>query len=294
MCCAGRGWGADAVRRMTAALILLGGLGALAACAATAPTASTPSPSDLAGVVGVVAIGHSGLTGAGSDSTGEAVPENSWATGTAPEVDSVYSRLVAVRPENAGQVANTAVGGTASDMLVSQAASALKTVPNPLLLIISTIDNDIQCDGTDAENVPAFGANLAEALELVTTASPETTILVVGQLGRPSMSFVQTVADKDPRVTSWWSGSGPCDLFNLEGDLVPGNFEGITAIIEGYEAEQMTVCAQFVQCHTDGGVRAAYVDALENFSNDWSHLNIQGQAAEAELIWPVVVSLLDL
>ena len=83
-------------------------------------------------------------------------------------------------------------------------------------------------------------------------------------------------------------------LFNLEGDLVPGNFEGITPIIEGYEAEQTKVCAQFVQCHTDSGVRAAYVDALENFSNDWSHLNIQGQAAEAELIWPVVVRLLGL
>ena len=86
----------------------------------------------------------------------------------------------------------------------------------------------------------------------------------------------------------------PVRLVQSRGRSRAWKFEGITAIIEGYEAEQTKVCAQFVQCHTDGGVRAAYVDALENFSNDWSHLNIQGQAAEAELIWPVVVSLLDL
>ena len=39
-------------------------------------------------------------------------------------------------------------------------------------------------------------------------------------------------------------------------------------------------------------MRAKYVDKLENFSPDWNHLNVRGQAAEAELIWPVVQKLL--
>jgi len=34
------------------------------------------------------------------------------------------------------------------------------------------------------------------------------------------------------------------------------------------------------------------VDKLENFSSDWNHLDVRGQAAEAELIWPVVQKLL--
>ena len=33
---------------------------------------------------------------------------------------------------------------------------------------------------------------------------------------------------------------------------------------------------------------------MENFSSDWDHLNVRGQAAEAELIWPVVVEMLGL
>jgi hypothetical protein len=33
------------------------------------------------------------------------------------------------------------------------------------------------------------------------------------------------------------------------------------------------------------------VDKLENFGPDWAHLNVKGQAEEAELIWPVVSGL---
>ncbi|MDQ2748700.1 MAG: hypothetical protein M3Y44_04100 [Actinomycetota bacterium] len=45
-------------------------------------------------------------------------------------------------------------------------------------------------------------------------------------------------------------------------------------------------------CRTDGGVRAAYRDTLENFTDDWNHLNVRGQAYEAKLSWPVVASAL--
>ena len=43
--------------------------------------------------------------------TDEPNPKASWATGTLPTIDSVYLRLVAVRPETEGHVANTAKGG---------------------------------------------------------------------------------------------------------------------------------------------------------------------------------------
>ena len=35
-------------------------------------------------------------------------------------------------------------------------------------------------------------------------------------------------------------------------------------------------------------------DTLENVSPDFHHLNVKGQAAEAELIWPVVEEQLGL
>ncbi len=206
----------------------------------------------------------------------------------------MYQRLSEARPDNLGHVANTSQGGASWDTLAVQAKSALQTVPEPLLVIVSTIDNDIRCDGTDDEHIPEFGEAVAEALDVIAAASPESTILVVGQPGRPSVSFIQTLVSHDPAVRHVLSGSGPCAFFDPEGTLVEENFQTLTGIIDRYEAEQARVCAMVPRCHTDGGVRSAYVDTLENFSSDWAHLNIHGQAAEAELIWPVVTSLLDL
>jgi hypothetical protein len=51
------------------------------------------------------------------------------------------------------------------------------------------------------------------------------------------------------------------------------------------------VCTTVPNCRTDDGARAAYVDRLENFSSDWNHLNVQGQAEAAEIAWPAVAGL---
>jgi hypothetical protein len=68
----------------------------------------------------------------------------------------------------------------------------------------------------------------------------------------------------------------------------------LTDVIDEYEAEIARVCEAVPNCATDDGVRRAYVDTLENFSPDYAHLNVKGQAAEAELIWPVVEEQLGL
>lgn len=237
-------------------------------------------------------MGHSGLTGEGTGGQYGKVLANSWATGTSPDVSSVYLRLTAVRPQTEGHVSNTAQGGASASMLASQAQTALHFVPYPALAIIQTIDNDIRCDGTDPDHVPEFGMSVAKALDLISTASPNTKILVVGQLGRPSAAFVEELVAYDPTIKASSTGTGICDAYDPAGNLVEQNFETLTGIIEAYEAEQARVCAEVPNCQTDGGVRAAYVDKLENFADDWNHLNVAGQAAEAELIWPVVSQLL--
>ena len=261
---------------------------------AVAPSASAAPSTALGPPVGVIAMGHSGLTGEGTGGQYEAVFENSWATGSSPEVNSVYLRLTKVRPETVGHVANTAHGGADAAELLEMTRMALQTVPRPALAIISTIDNDIRCDGTDGEHVPELGASVRGALEAITAASPNTKILVVGQFGRPSIPFVQKLVAHDPAVKASLSGVGRCDFFDMDGKVVPKNFETLTGIIDAYEAEQARVCGAFPNCRTDGGARAAYVDVLENFSPDWAHLNVKGQAAEASLIWPVVEDLLGL
>ena len=81
------------------------------------------------------------------------MPEKSWATGTLPEVTSVYLRMVGVRPEDEGYVANAGQGGAPATRLAGMTEQALSGVPVPALAIIQTIDADIQCDGKDADRM---------------------------------------------------------------------------------------------------------------------------------------------
>jgi hypothetical protein len=255
---------------LTAFALIVGGCGGgkIADQAATGPATPSTAPSaNPANPVGVIAIGHSGLTGENSDPKhpGQIALENSWATGLSPQVNSIYRRLVAVRPETEGHVANTAEGGAPASRLAEQAQDALVTVPTPALVVVQTIDNDIRCDGTDRTHVTEFGVALADALQVVTMASPNSRILVVGQLGRPGPSVR---CDPDPSDT-------------------------LISVIEKYETEQSRVCATVPNCRTDDGARAAYVDRPENFSSDQNHLSVRGQAEAAEIAWPAVAALLE-
>jgi len=59
-------------------------------------------------------FGHSGATGYNSDpaNPGTDARANSWASGTNPDVQSIYSRLLAVDPGIEGEVTDAAVDGS--------------------------------------------------------------------------------------------------------------------------------------------------------------------------------------
>lgn len=122
--------------------------------------------------------------------------------------------------------------------------------------------------------------------------APDARIILVCQLGRPSPWFVEKLVAEDPTVQAGPTGTGECDFFGPDGVLATEHFDTLTSILEDYEAEQAQVCATVPNCRTDDGARAAYVDRLENFSADWNHLNVQGQAEAAEIAWPAVAALL--
>jgi len=290
--------GAPLRRSLVIVALVVAACGGGSATPLASPTpraVSSPEPSrSPVAVSGVIAIGHSGLTGEGTGAVFEAVPANSYATGSAPAVNSVYLRLRALRPDLAGVASNHARGGAVASALPGQAAAALAEVPYPALAIISTIDNDIRCDGTDAAHVPELGASVAQALDLITKASPQTKILIVGQLGRPSIPFIEAQVAADPTVKATLTGVGPCDFYGLDGRIVPGRVETLKSVIQAYEDEEAGRCAAVPQCTTDGGVRAAWVDRNDYFSGNTGHLNVAGQAAEAANIWPVVARIFGL
>ena len=192
--------------------------------------------------MGIIALGHSGLTGENSDPSrpGQPATDNSWATGTSPAVNSIYARLVAERPETEGHVANSAKGGASAAALAQQAEVALTDVANPQLVIIQTIDNDIRCDGTDDAQVAGFGKAVDAALTVLTTASPDTKILMLTQPGRPALELESMAAliASTPAARAIYGGGPPCGMLDENGNRQPENIATLTSIIESYEAEQ--------------------------------------------------------
>jgi hypothetical protein len=266
-------------------------LGACSAGSTNGKSAAEPNgaTAEDAGPAGVVALGHSGLTGEGATLNPSEWGRYSWATGDAPEVTSIYMRMMELYPETKGEVSNWAAGGAPSAKLEGQAQFALEEVPTPRLVLIQTIDNDIRCDGSDAEHVPTFGENLAAALDVVTTKSPDSAILVLDQLGRPTGA----AADLPPGPPADDVATDPCGFIDPQGRYIAEKAQALTDIIEGYEDEQERVCAQYPQCHDDGNVRRNFDDGVPGMlSADGNHLAAAGQAAMAELIWPRVEAIL--
>jgi len=107
---------------------------------------------------------------------------------TSPDVNSIYQRLVAVRPETEGHIANPAEGGASASALVALAQQALEAVSTLRSALSRRSTTTSVVTGRMARTVNESLVALAEALEVVTAASPDPRIFVVGQLGQPSLS----------------------------------------------------------------------------------------------------------
>jgi hypothetical protein len=216
--------------------------------------------------------------------------QNSWATGTNPKIGSIYQRLAAVDPTIRGHAVNAAVGGARADALVGQATEALSVDPNPRLVIIQTIDDDIRCDGSDSANYPVFGRQVKRALDLIARKAPRTTILLMSQPGRPLPASKALAGTPGAQAQS---GSDICGPFDPDLKLDMKHITTLTGIIEGYESELAKVCATVPECHTDNGRATHFQVPASYYSSDWNHLNVTGLAALARFMWPTVASILN-
>jgi len=275
---------------------LLAGLAVSDSGSATTPDTTLPGTGD--GPVGVIAIGHSGLTAENSDPERPHQPalENSWATGTNPDVNSIYQRLIEVHPETEGHVANTARGGAHSSTLASQAETALDEVPTPELVIIQTIDGDMNSCPVDEGEVASFGDNVSKALDLIVDRSPQSRILMVTGFIRPDPAYDEQAIAAHPELEAEATGTpGECGTpFLSPGEVNMAFFDMLTTRIEAFEAEQQRRCDAVPQCSTDSDVRAPFFFTLEYETPTLDHPSVLGLAKRAELEWPVVVDVLQL
>ncbi len=257
-----------------------------AGTATTGTAAPPPSASATPGAVNsMVVLGHSGATGFGSDpaSLGRDAYENSWATGTNPDVKSVYQRLLAQNPTLKGHNYNYAKDGSRVDDLVRQTAIALELRPSPDLVLIQTIDNDIRCDGTDAQNYGPFGATLLSVLDMIRAGAPNARILLVSQWG--SVERGVEVGQQLPFSVTYASGDGPCDVYTRAAQIRPDKVRYLQDVVAHYHAELKAACAQVAQCRTDDGAMQQLDLVLGDLVADGNHLSVQGHQKMAAIAW---------
>jgi hypothetical protein len=180
--------------------------------------------------------------------------------------------------------------------LSQQAQQAMVEVPTPELVIIQTIDGDMNTCPLDNAEVARFGENVTIALEQIAAASPQSRILMITGFIRPDPAYDEQAVAAYPESEAEATGTpGECCIpFVAPGEVNTAFFDMLTVRLKAFEAEQQRRCDAVPQCRTDDGVRAPYFFKVDHHNPMMNHLNVRGLAVQAELVWPVVVDVLGL
>jgi hypothetical protein len=253
---------------------------------AAAPGTGSPAPTPIERTPeldSMAVMGHSGATGAGSDGTGADVPNNSWATGSNPEVNSIYRRLLTTHPALEGHNANVARSGSDVNDLKRQLEALATVDPVPDLVIIQSIDNDIRCDGSDPDNYDDFEETLDEVLTMLEDQTDGAQVFFVDQWTSVK-TYTNVIADI-PRAVAGNSGTGPCDVFTPDGRRNPEAEAYLQGLVDTYFGLIVDVCSRHVGCYTDDGALQRMPLTRGDLISDLNHLSVQGLHKMAEHAW---------
>jgi hypothetical protein len=259
---------------------------ARADAAATAAEATpTPAPARrwTRGYPNSIAVlGHSGSTGENSDpdQPGVEVRENSWATGSNPEVDSVYLRILERNPAIEGHNLSYSEASAGIDQVAAQADRLLAHEPNTDLILVQVMDNDLTCP-LDRAALSDFHAKLTATLEKLARGAPSSSQFVVSQFG--SVRTYARSLTREERASQ--GGTGPCDFMTPAGEIAPTKATRLETAIHAYEGALEAACEEVRQCTYDGGAFGRIVDRREYLSNDLNHLSVEGHAKAAAVAW---------
>lgn len=242
------------------------------ATASRSATAYTGYPDSVA------ALGHSAVTGEGTEAGGMEVKSNSWATGTNPDVRSIYLRILEQNPAIRGHAINLGSGSADVTSLAEQAQSLIAEDPQPQLVLIATLDADIQCPASQ-DDFDSYGEALRDVLHELSTEMPGSRFFITTQISTPRQDA--KIYPRQARATL--GGTGPCAFIDPSGAVVPKELKRLEAAIAGFKAQVTTVCAQTDRCSTDQSGNGWRMRA--RYSDDLNHLNLDGQAKWAEYVW---------
>jgi hypothetical protein len=210
--------------------------------------------------------------------------KNSWATGTNPAVNSVYSRILARNPGIGGFYTDLTRAGANADALPKQAERAVALLPKPELFVIQITDNDIECPLSQLKT-SAFASSVGTALGKLADLAPQAKVFVVSRFGSPA-ALARTLTAAERRSIG---GTGACAFVDPRGRVVPGKLAALERVVDQYEFRLENQCGRFAQCRYDRGAFARIPDRRAYYASDLKHLSVQGQAKAAAVAWTAML-----
>jgi hypothetical protein len=163
---------------------------------------------------------------------------------------------------------------------------ALALDPLPDLYIIQTVDNDIQCDGSDADNALAYGDKIDAVLASINEGAPDARIFIVGIVAT-SQNYTDVIS-AFPDAVSQNQGGGVCDAFDENGAEIPEAIAYYDEIVEGYTSELRDGCTEAQHCTLGADEIINMVIDATDLTSDHSHLTVTGHHKMAEVAWEVI------
>jgi lysophospholipase L1-like esterase len=198
-------------------------------------------------------------------------------------------RLLEQSPALEDHAVNAAQPSTNVNDLRHQLDEALGDEPSPDLVIVQSVDNDVQCDGADDANYAEYAGKMTAVLQKILDAAPDARIYVVGEWAT-EQNYADILAGRPDLVTAN-TGSGLCDLFDASGAERPDAITAVQQILDRYSEELRSVCAQFPSCTPGGDEIRNLVITDADLTPDGNHLTIPGQKKLADAAWSVIGTL---
>jgi lysophospholipase L1-like esterase len=217
-------------------------------------------------------------------------PQNSWATGTNPAVDSVRERLDAISPQPLTAY-NDAVSGAKAVNLLSQAQVAATQDPEFVLIEIGAND---ACAATPTPTA-TFREQVRSALQVLVSANRQVYIQL---MSIPDINNLRTIFTEppDPNALARWQAFNVCQgLLANPLSTEPADEARRAAFrdqVIAYNDALAEVCAEFKRCIWDNeavfgsSFTTADVATVANTPTaDYFHPSVSGQAKLAEAAW---------
>jgi hypothetical protein len=248
------------------------------------PTSSEPSAAQQPNTGypdSIAAVGHSGITGESShEQRFEGSMEDAWPTGTNPEVDSVYARILARNPAIAGNVTNLGMPNATIADVQDQVDQLLEVDPAPELVLVQVVDADMACPATE-DDFRGFEAELTALLQRIADELPAARVYMTSYYADPA-SYVAALNHSERQQVG---STGPCAIINPTGQVVAAELARLKGIVAGYNEAIESACATADRCTYDDGAFTRVRLQRQDIGGDLEHISTVGHAEAAATAW---------